>query len=117
MSLEGFFCFFLLFYQGEQKDDNSKSVVIIHKSQIGFSIQNGVQEMSRWADKVEKGFVEKLCFSSSLLPLAGVSGAVCGPAQPADPAGALQLPGAEILLGTAVGATTNMQEHAWLHKK
>lgn len=53
---------------------------------------------------MEEGFVEKLCFSSSLLPLAGVSGAVCGPAQPADPAGALQLPGAEILLGTAVRA-------------
>lgn len=46
MSLEGFFFFFLLFNQGEQKDDNNKNVVIIHKSQIGFSIQNGVQEMS-----------------------------------------------------------------------
>lgn len=100
-----------LFNQGEQKDDddddNNKSMVIMHNSQIGFSIQKGAQEMSRRADKVEK-----LCRSPSLLPLAGVPGAVCGAAQPADPAGALHLPRAEVLLGTPVGGPTDMQEHA-----
>lgn len=58
----------------------------------------GNEPLSRWS------VVKNLLVS--LLP--GVSGAVCEPAQPADPAGALQLPGGEVLLRNPVGEPTHM---------
>lgn len=44
-----------------------------------------------------------------------MSRAVCGSAQPADPAGALRLPGGEVLLRTPVGATPTFRSADLIH--